>query len=226
MSLDTLIPLYADDTKLCRAISTHIDCDILNSDLRSVHSWSDTWDMSFNLKKCKHLRITKKKNPVCATYQLGHNELSLSKEEKDLGVVITNNLSWRGIIMSKVSSANRMLGLIKRTCGKRPIPKVFFSLYIHLVRPHLDYACEVWSPYQAYLVDILEGVQRRATKVIVKNKPYCERLKELKLLSLVSRSKYFGLIFLFKCRLGLCDINLSDYLESAVNASYNLRNVE
>ena len=125
------------------------DSDILNSDLRSVHTWSDTWDMSFNLKKCKPLRITMKKNPVIsATYQLGHNELSLSKEEKDLGVVITHNLSWREHIMSKVSTA-RMLGLIKRTCGKRPIPKVFLSLYIHLVKPHLDYACEVWSPQQA-----------------------------------------------------------------------------
>ena len=114
LSLDTLIPLYTDDAKLCRAISTHIDCDILNSDLHSVQSWSDTWDMSFNLKKCKHLRITKKKNPVSVTYQLGHNELSLSKEEKD------------------------------------------------------------------FLVDILEGVQRGARKVVVKNKPYCEGLKELK----------------------------------------------
>ena len=109
LSLDTLIPQYADNAKLCQAISTHIDCDILNSDLRSVHSWSDTWDMSFNLGyefKCKHLRITKKKNPVSATYQLGHNELSLSKEEKDLGVVITHNLSWHEHIMSKVSTAN------------------------------------------------------------------------------------------------------------------------
>ena len=100
------------------------------------------------------------------------------------------------------------------------------SLYIHLVRPHLDYACEVWSPHQAYLIDILEGAQRRATKVVVKNKPYCERLKELKLLSLVSRRKYFDLIFPFKCRLGLCDINLSDFLKSAINASYDLRKVE
>ena len=138
-----------------------------------------------------------------------------------VGVVITHNLSWSEHIVSKVSPANQMLGLIKRTCGKRPIPKVFLNLYIHLVRPHQDYACEVWSPHHAYPVDILEGVQGRATKVVVKNKPYCERLKELKLLSFVSRRKYFDLIFLFKCRLGLCD-----YLESAVNASYNLRNVE
>ena len=92
-----------------------------------------------------------------------------------VGVVITHNLSWSEHIVSKVSPANQMLGLIKRTCGKRPIPKVFLNLYIHLVRPHQDYACEVWSPHHAYLVDILEGVQGRATKVVVKNKPYCER---------------------------------------------------
>ena len=226
LSLDTFLPLYADDAKLYRIISNHIDCDILNVDLSSVSSWSDTWGMSFNLKKCKQLRTTKKRNPVCATYQLGHNDLSLSKEEKDLGIAMTHNLSWREHVMSKINTANRMLGLIKRTCGKRPIQKVFLTLYIHLVRPHLEYACEVWSPHQAYLVDILEGVQRRATKVIVKNKTYGERLKELKLLSLASRRKYFDLIFLYKCRINLYDINLSDYLEPAGNASYNFRNAK
>ena len=46
------------------------------------------------------------------------------------------------------------------------------------------------------------------------------------MLSLVSRRKYFDPTSLFKRRLGLCDVNLRDYLESAVNASNNLRNVE
>ena len=76
------------------------------------------------------------------------------------------------------------------------------------------------------MVDIIEGVQRRATRVIFKNKPYEERLKLLKLLSLASRRKYFYLIFLFKCKQGLCDIDLSDYLEPAGNTSYNLRKTE
>ena len=148
------------------------------------------------------------------------------KEEKDLGIIMSHNLSWRDHIMLKVNIANRMLGIIKRTCGRRPTSDVFLKLYIHLVRPHLEYACEVWSPHQAYLVDILEGVQRRATKVIIKHKPYGERLKDLKLLSLVSRRKYFDLIFLFKCRQGLCEIDLSNNLEPAGNASYKLRNTE
>ena len=43
-------------------------------------------------------------------------------------------------------------------------------MYVHLVRPHLDYASPVWSPHQAYLSDMVEAVQRRATKLMVGNK--------------------------------------------------------
>jgi hypothetical protein len=33
-----------------------------------------------------------------------------------------------------------------------------------MVRPHLEYAaCEVWSPHQEYLKDLIEAIQRRAT---------------------------------------------------------------
>ena len=199
-STDSLLHLFADDAKLCRAITTHIDCSTLQVDISSVNTWFETWDMNFNPIKCKHLCITKKRNPVCATYHLGTDVLTPSQEEKDLGMIMSHNLSWRDHIMLKVNIANQMLRIIKRTCGRRPKSDVFLKLYIHLVRPHLEYACEVWSPHQAYLVDILGEVQRRATKVIIKHKPYGERLKDLKLLFLVSRRKYFDLIFLFKCR--------------------------
>ena len=216
---DSLLHLFANDAKLSRAITTHIDCSTLQVDISSVNTWCETWDMNFNPIKSKHLRITKKRNPVCATYHLGTDLRTLSKEEKDLGIIMSHNLSWRDHIMLKVNTANRMLGIIKRTCGRRPTSDVFVKLYIHLVRPHLEYVCEVWSPHQAYLVDILEGVQRRATKVIIKHKPYGESLKDLKLLSLVSRRKYFDLIVLFKCRQGSCEIDFSNYLETAGNAS-------
>jgi len=47
---------------------------------------------------------------------------------------------------------------------------VIKKLYVHLDRPHLDYASWVWSPYQAYLSDMVEDVQRRATKLMVGNR--------------------------------------------------------
>ena len=47
---------------------------------------------------------------------------------------------------------------------------------VNLVRPHLDYASQVWSPHQAYLSDMVEAVQRRVTKLMVGNRiSYKER---------------------------------------------------
>ena len=212
LSPDTILPLYADDAKCCRVISSQMVCEISKDDLRSITNWSEIWDMKFNIGKCKYFCITIKRNPIINTHHLGSNQISLCKEEKDLGIIITHNLAWRDHILTKVNIANGILCLIRRTCGSRPNPKIFLKLFIHLVRPHLEFTCEVWPLHQAYLVDIIEGVQRRPTRVIFKNKPYEERLKLLKLLSLAPRRKYFDLIFLFKCKQGLCDIDLSDYL--------------
>ena len=47
--------------------------------------------------------------------------------------------------MLKVNIANRMLGIIKRTCGRRPYQMFFYTLHTYI----LEYACEVWSPHQA-----------------------------------------------------------------------------
>ena len=68
ISTDSLLHLFADDAKLCRAITTHIDCSILEVDISSVNTWCETWDMNVNPIKCKHLRTTKKGNSVRATY--------------------------------------------------------------------------------------------------------------------------------------------------------------
>ena len=98
-----------------------------------------------------------------------------------------------------------LLKELKRSCGNHPQRNVFLNLDIHLDRPHLQYACEVWSRSQSYLIDIIEGVQLRATRIIAKDKPYREKLKVLHLLSLATRAVYFDLIFLFKMKLGLLD---------------------
>ena len=68
-------------------------------------------------------------------------------------------------------------------------------------------------------------VQRRATKLILKDRPYWERLQELNLLSLASRRLFTDLVFLFKCMMSLYDLDLSHFLVSADSSrcKYNLR---
>ena len=122
-----------------------------------------------------------------------------------------------------------MLRLIRRTCGIHANTDVIKNLYIHLVRSHLDYASQVWSPHQAYLSNMIEGVQRRATKLMVgSNLSYSDRLLKTGLMSLSSRRIYLDLLFLFKCLHGQYDLDVSGYLQfyELEHEFYNLRNTE
>ena len=145
----------------------------------------------------------------------------MSKEEKDLGVSISQPvLAYPHHGHSK--HRKKVLLLIKRTCGTCNQPHVLLKLYIHLVRPHVEFACQVWSPRQQFLIDTIDRVQRRVTKRIIKDGPYGERLQDLNLLSLASRRLFVDLVFLFKCMLGLYDLDLSYYLVTADSSKYNL----
>ena len=58
-----------------------------------------------------------------------------------------------------------------------------------LLRPHIEYANSVWSPFKLTDIKAVAKVQMRATKlhIGVKSLPYCERLRKLKLPTLKYR---------------------------------------
>ena len=58
---------------------------------------------------------------------------------------------------------NCILGCIKRSVADR-VKMVILSLYSALVRPHLGYCVQVWSPQYRRDTDLLECLQRRAKK--------------------------------------------------------------
>jgi hypothetical protein len=62
-------------------------------------------------------------------------------------------------------------------------------LFQAVVRPILEYAAAVWSPYTKKDIELIENVQRRATKQVpsLKQLSYTDRLKKLKMPTLKYR---------------------------------------
>ena len=101
---------------------------------------------------------------------------------------MTHHLTLRHICPKKINKANSMMGIIRRTFEYLD-DKCFSTVFKSLVRPHIEYANEVWSPYLMKHITALENVQRRATKLIpgYKELDYKERLIRLNLPSLSYR---------------------------------------
>ncbi|CAB4016590.1 Hypothetical predicted protein, partial [Paramuricea clavata] len=135
--------MYADDTKLFRNINSTTDGDCLQESLSNLDTWSHDNNIKFNASKCK---------------------------EKDLGVIVTDNLLWDTHIQMITAKANKMLGLLKRTCPLLTDIKIRRSLYLSLVKSKLCYGTEIWSPSNVSLKVKIERIQRRATRWILRSR--------------------------------------------------------
>ena len=130
--------LYADDTKLYRNVSTIDDCEKLQDALTELSSWSYQNNMNFNASKCKVLSITRKVNPLHFQYHMDSTKLLRVNEEKDLGVIITENLSWESHLTCICANANKLLGLLERTFFSVIDSSVRKTLYLTLVKSKLS----------------------------------------------------------------------------------------
>ena len=131
-------------------------------DHNRLEKWADRNFVKFNKEKCKVLHLGRN-NPM-HQYMLGAVQLESSLAEKDLGVLVDIKLAVGQQWAPAAKVVNGILGCIRQNVASR-LREVILPLCSALVRPQLECCVKSWAPQYKRDMDIVERVQRRATKV-------------------------------------------------------------
>ena len=162
-SINSTARLFADDTMLHKTISNTKDQESLQTDIETLTTWEQKWNMQFHPDKCTNTSITRKKTNITGHYNIHNHPLENVTNTKYLGITIQGNLAWNTHIEQTCNKANQTLGFLRRNLkiGNKKMKEISYKT---LVRPILEYASPVWDPHQTEQIQQLEKVQRRAAR--------------------------------------------------------------
>ena len=125
--------LFADDSKVLKSIFTTNDCSQLQMDLTSLEAWCNAWKLKLNQSKSTHLRLSfsnRTNSPHNCHYNIAGAQLQSVRSQRNLGVVISNTLSWQQHYTKLCQKAYNALHLIKRTLSASA--SVNLKKHVHL----------------------------------------------------------------------------------------------
>ena len=157
----SFISSFADDTRAVKGITTEDDIKALQTDLQAIYKWSQDNNMEFNSPKFECLRYGNNsiiKENTCYKTPLG-DPIKEVEHAKDLGIIMSNNGTFRHHVSKVVNTANQLCGWVLRTFKTRnKVPMLM--LWKTLIRPKLEYCCQLWCPTQTGDKQALEQIQR------------------------------------------------------------------
>lgn len=195
LEVSTNISLFADDTKLYCNPLTQLD-DFLK-DVRMLEEWTSKWLLTLNESKCTVLHLGR--NNPRIIYTINGTVVKSVSSQRDLGVVITEDLKWETHINCMVKKANSLVYMVKKAFSDKSISLVG-KVYRSFIRPKLEYCHSIWNPYYSKDIELVERVQRRVTKIPteMKSVTYEERIKLYGIPTLKARRDRGDLIETFK----------------------------
>ena len=111
---NSMLQMFADDTKLSGAILNASDAEILQQDIDNMDEWSRKWLMEFHPLKCKVLKMGRTiadLHDIFNPYTLRQRQLEVVDHEKDLEVTMDVDLIFYKHILDEISKVTRFQGL-------------------------------------------------------------------------------------------------------------------
>ena len=202
LNFGSKITIYADDLLLYREVSSPEDYHKLQDDINTIANWVDINRLTLNSKKCKFMVVSRRRGRSIPAQTLSLHGTPMERvyKYKYLGVVLTDDLMWSEHINHITNKAKKAVGFVYRQFYDMSSKSSLLQLYISLIRPHLEYASQVWDPFLVKDIERLESVQKFALKMCNKNwaSSYSENLEACSLPELTSRRKYLSLCYFYK----------------------------
>ena len=184
-----MLLLCRRDTKLLKSIRPASDCLMLQADVDSLNDWCEKWKLKLNAIKCNIFKMSLSHQESYRQHQYHINGTNLQSTscQKDLGIMVSRDLSWSNQYNKICLKAYRSLNLIRRTLPPNSSTKLKKQLYLSLVKSHMSYCSQLWRPRLIKDIQSIEGVQRKASKYILNDytSDYNTRFLSLHLLPLM-----------------------------------------
>ena len=122
--------------------------------------------MLFNASKFDYLSFACKNNSLSSNVYVNPDLNIINQHDNinDLGILMSSDCSFEKHILSISSRCSRLAGWIRTFASRDKI--TMLTLFKSLVLSRLDYGSQLWSPYKAKDISLLESVQRAFTNHI------------------------------------------------------------
>ena len=210
ISPSSTISLFADDIALYRCIRSPADYTVLQSDITAITmSIEIDGHLKLHDEKCCCMFISRKRTHSATPpllYIRASSPIHQVDSVKYLGVILTSDLTWTKHITLICSKVRKLTGMLYRRffhCD----PQLMLRLYKAFIRPHFEYAPQVWDPHLVKNIQLLEKSQKFALRVCTRNwsATYAELLDSTNVPSLSERRKIAKLCQLYKLVYKLTD---------------------
>ena len=192
-----------------KAVSSTSDVKDLQVDLNNVVKWSSDNNMALHTDKFEYMNHSSgdakllKHLPFTSEYYeyTTPDGIIITPKDviRDLGVLISSDLSWGPHINNVTDAARKMCSWILSVFETRD-EVTLMTLYKSLVRSRMEFCCPLWNSSKVEDLVKLETIQRNFTSKIegYSEFTYWERLQGLRLMSLQRRRERYTILHLFK----------------------------
>lgn len=196
----------------------------MNNELKKLKAWFDYNKLSLNTSKTKFMLFGNHRVNMQVQIEIDGVEIERVHENRFLGVVMDDKLSWKSHIkhvQSKVSKSIAVINKVKHILDYKSL----HTLYCSLVLPYFMYCAEVWGNNYKTTLKSLITLQKKAVRTIHKV-GYREHIHQLflksRLLKFLDIVSYQTAIIMHKARNNQLPENIQSLFCNR-EGGYNLR---